>query len=441
MPLAYCPPRRNGKVDVRKQDPYEKNEYLTYLDESSDIEDDAALQPKEETESSPKNFSRILNDSVSVWSDFNSMFFHPRSVFELGNYSHNDPIAPFAIFNQGSDIWENDHDLDDVLENRIRYFLEECDNPQGIQVLADTSNAFSGFTAACLESLRGDIGKMNITVFGISDDCDGLDPSISRLNDALALYKLSEVATIYVPLTKPVSRSPFAHSEFPGYKLNSSLGTRYQWTAALAASIDTITLPTRSTRSAESLATLFNSITASGPLAMLASAIPFPCESGVSAEHLLTHEFTYPNGESRVDWLWDDTLNLNHDFMERCSGQVGVLRGFSPTTSLAKSLNEFLAKSPAPLGRNNSHLFETPFYLAQAFPDIFSSFTPPTHVPCFSRVRSSPRLANFVRSLGSSLRGVNGRVSRMCSEAGMDKEFISSAEECLLQLARQYEED
>ncbi|KAJ3209537.1 mtDNA inheritance, partitioning of the mitochondrial organelle [Entophlyctis luteolus] len=217
----------NGKVDVRKQDPYEKNEYLTYLDESSDIEDDAALQPKEETESSPKNFSRILNDSVSVWSDFNSMFFHPRSVFELGNYSHNDPIAPFAIFNQGSDIWENDHDLDDVLENRIRYFLEECDNPQGIQVLADTSNAFSGFTAACLESLRGDIGKMNITVFGISDDCDGLDPSISRLNDALALYKLSEVATIYVPLTKPVSRSPFAHSDW-GQDINGQRHLRLQ---------------------------------------------------------------------------------------------------------------------------------------------------------------------------------------------------------------------
>ncbi|KAJ3094330.1 mtDNA inheritance, partitioning of the mitochondrial organelle [Physocladia obscura] len=297
----------NGKVDVRKQEPVEKNEYLTYLDQDDQADHDdnhsdnhnVRLNPQQQKPPSnpptAKQFSKVLDSVVHVWSDFNSMFYHPRSVLELPSYSHNDNVTPFAIFNQGSEIWDSDRDLqEDILDNRIRFFLEECDNPQGIQVLSDVSNGFSGFTASCLESLREDVGKLSITVFGVSDDCDGVINSVQNFNEALALANISKSASVYIPLQ-----------------------SRYQWTAALAVAIDTITLPMRLNKSSTSMGSFMAPLIATGPLGTLASSTPFPFDSNINAIKRMFAK-TIGGGnfdDERVDWIHDDTFGDAFDLV------------------------------------------------------------------------------------------------------------------------------
>ncbi|KAI8618705.1 tubulin domain-containing protein [Chytriomyces sp. MP71] len=318
----------NGKVHVSRQDAAPKNEYLTYLESEEAMDEDDPKQPLQDQPPKPqKQFAKALDSSVQVWSDFNSMFYHPRTVVELGSYSHGDTVAPFAIYNQGADLWTQDHALqEEVLEDRIRFFLEECDSPQGIQVLADVSNAFAGFTAACLESLREDVGKMCVTVFGVSDDCDSVTEPVKNFNEALALARVTEFSSLYVPVRKPRSGKPYRGSDFGGFGVKSNLQSRYHWTACLAAAIDTITLPTRVATNSVSLSAVLHPVASAGPLGMLASSVPFPFSSANTVKELFSREL---NVGDHVDWLHDATFDEPFDVMEECEGQVSVLRGIS----------------------------------------------------------------------------------------------------------------
>jgi hypothetical protein len=44
------------------------------------------------------------------------------------------------------------------LENNVRFFVEECDSPQGFQILVDSNRAFSGIAAAALPDLYDIMG-------------------------------------------------------------------------------------------------------------------------------------------------------------------------------------------------------------------------------------------------------------------------------------------
>ncbi|KAJ3247401.1 Protein misato 1 [Chytriomyces hyalinus] len=426
----------NGKIDVRRQDAYAKNEYLTFL-ETEEEEGDAAAKPSPQAPKPAKQFSKVLDSSVQVWSDFNSMFYHPRTVVELGAYAHGDSVAPFAIFNQGCDLWTEDRALqEDILENRIRFFLEECDSPQGIQVLADISNAFSGFASSCLESLREDVGKMCITVYGVSDNYDGVTEPIKNFNEALALSHITEFASLYVPIKKP-SESNYRSADFGGYGLKSTLHSRYHWSACLAAAIDTITLPTRLAKAPVSMPSLIASLSATGPLAMLSSSVPFPFKASKDVHHLLAKE--YANG-NHVNWLHNSTFDASHDLIEQCEGQVSVLRGVPGSPELTDVMNTFLSMSRTPIGRSNSFLCDSGFPISLAYPDIFNSNEISASAPVFAQLKSSSRLSQLVSGGIDSLQNVPGKVVRMMEANNISREFIASNVDDLTALLGVYEE-
>jgi hypothetical protein len=137
-------------VDVFRQDPYKKNDYLQHLDADevgdvvpcqqelrhatnlalsvsgsgyvsdrglTDLSDYLIMiiierPPADESENQkPQSFATTLDTTVSVWSDFNSLFYHPRTVNEISAYQHDYAKAPFALFSQGREVWRNDPDL------------------------------------------------------------------------------------------------------------------------------------------------------------------------------------------------------------------------------------------------------------------------------------------------------------------------------------------
>lgn len=118
----------------------------------------------------------------------------------------------------------------EVMDERIRKYMEECDSAQGFQIITSSDDGFSGASATIVETLREEYGKKSILVFGVA----GESTRMSQVNQTLLMNSMHENEAIYVPL-----HTPKAFSE----RLSPNLDSLYQTSAYLAAAIESITLP------------------------------------------------------------------------------------------------------------------------------------------------------------------------------------------------------
>ncbi|CAG8638677.1 9164_t:CDS:2, partial [Racocetra persica] len=118
----------NWKSETYAQAPYPKNEYLQSLeeeeerdlpDESTDNMDNMAI------DSTEKNFH--LDETVMMWSDFNRIYYHPKSINTISNYQFGDEIIPFDVFSYGKNAYLSQQKEEDSFEENFRFFTEECD--------------------------------------------------------------------------------------------------------------------------------------------------------------------------------------------------------------------------------------------------------------------------------------------------------------------------
>ncbi len=57
------------------------------------------------------------------------------------------------------------------LENKLHYFMEECNQLQGVQLFCDVDDGFLGLTTKLIESFKDDYGsKKSMTLFGFSNN-------------------------------------------------------------------------------------------------------------------------------------------------------------------------------------------------------------------------------------------------------------------------------
>lgn len=131
----------------------------------------------------------LTTEDVRYWSDFNRVFYHPRSVVQLNEYELHSSIAPFERFLSGEELFgelDKEHDL---LDRDLRLFAEEADHMQGINVMASLDDAWGGFAARYLERLRDEYGKTVLWVWGGEDVVGGGVPKVSSF---IALTSLTE---------------------------------------------------------------------------------------------------------------------------------------------------------------------------------------------------------------------------------------------------------
>lgn len=79
---------------------------------------------------------------------------------------------PFESWQAGQDFFA---DLDkefDLLDRDVRPFAEECDQLQGLQLVASTDDAWGGFASSYVDLLRDEFGKLSIWLWG-QEDLDG----------------------------------------------------------------------------------------------------------------------------------------------------------------------------------------------------------------------------------------------------------------------------
>jgi len=141
---------RNGNTNVVRNDPIPQSTYQQHLDQG--------LSPP-----------TLSTDSVRFWSDYNRVFYHPRSIVQLHEYEVNSALMPFERWATGEDLFDNLDKEHDLLDRDLRPFLEECDQMQAIQMISSTDDAWGGFTAKYLERIRDDLGKTSAWVWGLEE--------------------------------------------------------------------------------------------------------------------------------------------------------------------------------------------------------------------------------------------------------------------------------
>lgn len=133
-----------GEMTVHQSNVEPKNEFQMDIEEeemlSNPLKKDNIINAETQEESSQEVFSARnkvynLNDHVSVWSDFVGTQYHPKSVNIIKEYTHEADHFGFDVFGYGQNLYLNT-DFRDDFENSLHFFVEECDQLQGFQVIS-----------------------------------------------------------------------------------------------------------------------------------------------------------------------------------------------------------------------------------------------------------------------------------------------------------------
>lgn len=136
---------------------------------------------RQDPEIKQSNFQRSLDEgvpdahslstrTVRYWSDFNCVFYHPRSMVQINDYELGSTLMPFEKWESGEDLFASIDRDEDLLDRNIRVWAEECDQMQGIQVFTGGDDAWGAFAAKYVESLRDEFGKMEIWTWGFEEE-------------------------------------------------------------------------------------------------------------------------------------------------------------------------------------------------------------------------------------------------------------------------------
>jgi Tubulin domain len=115
---------RKGGVTKSVEKRHEKNLFLKSLSEG---EEDLNIEDKDRVE--------CLERDVKFWSDFSKVHFHHKSLYEL-NGTWTD-FQNFDNFGVGKEILSGGSHMEE-LNDRLRFFVEECDYVQVVSIFVYT---------------------------------------------------------------------------------------------------------------------------------------------------------------------------------------------------------------------------------------------------------------------------------------------------------------
>jgi hypothetical protein len=106
---------------------------------------------------------------VRYWSDFNRVYFNPKSIVQLDEFELGSTLMPFEKWGMGEELFDSLDKEHDVLDRDLRPFAEEADQMQGIQLITSVDDAWGGFAARYMDRLRDEYGKLTVWVWGLED--------------------------------------------------------------------------------------------------------------------------------------------------------------------------------------------------------------------------------------------------------------------------------
>lgn len=295
-----------GDVTLHETPKEKKNAFLADLEEDTNEDgDEQNIMDPDDVDCAQKQEERSLNcapvkqtdavfgktlynldSEVKVWSDYLRTAFHPRTIHMLQSYQHNDPEQPFNVFGMGQQAVK-DRTVWDQIEDRMRYFTEECDLLQGFQIFLDCYDGFSGVGTSVLSFLADEYSAKSRFTFAVTptivSDKTARDRSCRIINSALSLYHGSELGSLYLPLSLSSTLWKSIGNSVTLPYLDYKADLDYHSSAILAASVDTMTLPYRRESGASRISDITSSFSSFGrKVACLNTSLPFPMRAGSS---------------------------------------------------------------------------------------------------------------------------------------------------------------
>lgn len=224
----------DGKTSVHKQSETTKNEFLKDLDNPNPHGKDTACNRKP--------LQRYhLEDGVRVWSDYLRTFLHPKSTVIVNDYHHESSSNPFDFWAKGTSL----NGIVEEMEERVRFYAEECDLLQGFHIICDSDNGFTGLSSSFMPYLQDEFPSKALVSFPVHPakfaDDNRSKLNLRNLNSALLLPALTESCSLVLPLSlQPDNKQD---KLFPGLVYDVNLN--YHTSAILAAAMDTFTLSHR----------------------------------------------------------------------------------------------------------------------------------------------------------------------------------------------------
>ncbi|XP_077215367.1 plasma membrane, autoregulation-binding site, misato segment II, myosin-like, tubulin/FtsZ protein [Tasmannia lanceolata] len=187
-----------GKVTRCVSEPHKKNLFLQSLDEEETDDPQSQVEDKDRVE--------CLESGVQYWTDFSKVHYHPRSLYEL-NGSWTD-VQEFDNYGIGRDVYAGSLQGEEMNE-RLRFFVEECDHIQGFQFIVDDSGGFSSVAVEFLENIADEYTNTPVLLYSARAPSTYMNTmsrkkSISRaLHDAVSFSRLSSLCKLMVPIGLP----------------------------------------------------------------------------------------------------------------------------------------------------------------------------------------------------------------------------------------------
>ncbi|KAL1954794.1 hypothetical protein VTO42DRAFT_697 [Malbranchea cinnamomea] len=210
----------DGNEVIQRQPQIPQNEYQKALD--------LGLQPP-----------RLTSEAVRYWSDFNRVFYNPKSIVQLNEYELNSQLMPFEDWAVGEDLFNSLDREHDLLDRDLRPFAEESDQMRAIQVFSGVDDAWAGFAARYMDRLRDEFAKKDIWVWALEDGvrASSRKKTLRMTNSARSINEISLQSSAYIPIMDP-PRS------LPTY-LTADMRHKWHSSALLTMALETVTLPTR----------------------------------------------------------------------------------------------------------------------------------------------------------------------------------------------------
>ncbi|KAK2999848.1 hypothetical protein RJ639_024539 [Escallonia herrerae] len=233
---------KTGNVSIHASEPRKKNLFLQSLDE----DEPERVHNEPQSKVPDKDIVESLENDVQFWTDYSKVHYHPQSLYELNGQCMDS--QEFNNYGIGRDAFSRGLQGEEINE-RLRFFIEECDHIQGIQFMVDNTGGFSGVAAEFLESIADEFTNVPVLLYAVQapesyTNARGQKQTISlKLHDAVSFSRLSSLSKLIVPVGLPsLSRSDA--SRFLCIK-DEKL---YHSSAVYASAIHSISLPFRMKR-------------------------------------------------------------------------------------------------------------------------------------------------------------------------------------------------